>query len=129
MLTAAWTDLATSSLAKIGKLATLTTKLYIPPVVSQASVSTNLLQPFQILTQFIVQGVTKHLSVAPILNVFLPVEEPVRNLVLTRVGHHCNNTLNLGSRNIKLYCQMSADAWIRSIISNYNKMLSITNIH
>lgn len=35
---------------------------FLPPVVSQATVSTDLLEPLQILTQFVVKGISNNLG-------------------------------------------------------------------
>ena len=55
------------------------------PVVSQTSMSPNLLQTLQILSQLVVQDVSHHLVGFAILMIPLSVKEPIRNLVLTRV--------------------------------------------
>lgn len=65
---------------------------------SETPVSTNFLQPFQIFTQLVVQTVTEDLAVTTILDIFLPVEEPVRDFVLARVGHNSHHTFNLNTR-------------------------------
>merc|ERR1719300_1653146 len=81
------------------------------PVVSQTSMSPNLLQTLQILSQLVVQDVSHHLVSFAILMIPLPVKEPIRNLVLTRVLHDSDNLFNiflsqftspLGKRNVGL---------------------------
>lgn len=52
------------------------------PVVSQATMGTNLLQAFQVLAQLAIDTVCKNLRVLSIHNVALTVEEPSRDLVL-----------------------------------------------
>lgn len=90
----------------------------LPPVVTETPVGPDFLQPFQIFTQLVLQHIRSNLEdqnnmmkllgneffvtsmhfylrELAILDVFLPVEEPVRDLVLTRIGHDCNQFLNL----------------------------------
>ena len=67
----------------------------IPPEVTQASVCSDFLQPLEILSKLVVQDVGQHLSKLAIFHVFLSVEEPVGDLVLSWVWHHCDNSLNL----------------------------------
>ena len=55
------------------------------PVVPQTPVSSNLLQPLQILTELGIDTVGQHLLVLAINNVALTIEEPRRNLVLRRI--------------------------------------------
>ena len=57
------------------------------PVVSQTTVSTNLLKPLQILTDLVVQDVSHHLVGLTILVIPLPIKEPVGYLVLPGVLH------------------------------------------
>merc|ERR1719147_332236 len=70
------------------------------PVVPQTSVGTDLLQTLQVLTELVVQQVSHHLVGLAILNVPLPVKEPVGNLILARVLHDGNNLLNLFLRKL-----------------------------
>merc|ERR1711955_170971 len=65
------------------------------PVVSQAAVGADLLESLEVLTQLVVQLVGQHLAEATILHVLLSVQEPVGDLVLSGVAHHCHNALNL----------------------------------
>ena len=55
------------------------------PVVTQTTVGTDLLQALEILTELVVQKVRQNLGSLAILDVLLPVEEPVRDLVLAGV--------------------------------------------
>jgi len=54
---------------------------------SETSVSFDLLQTFQILTQFVLQSVGQDLRVLSVLHVLRSVQEVVRDLVLTGVLH------------------------------------------
>jgi len=58
-------------------------------------VSSDLLKAFQVLTDLAVEYVGQRLRVLAVLDVLLPVEEPVWNLVLARVRHHGNHLLHL----------------------------------
>ena len=55
------------------------------PVVTETSMGADLLETLQILTKFVVQDVGHHLGCLAVLDVSLSVQEPVRDLVLTRV--------------------------------------------
>ena len=57
--------------------------------------STHLLHPLEVLAELVVQLVSQHLRVLAVLDVLLPVEEPVGNLVLAGVLHDGDYTLNL----------------------------------
>merc|ERR550525_103422 len=83
-----------SATSATGCLCVLTTDTQAP-VVAQTAVSADLLQTLEILAQLVVQLVGQHLSEAAVLHVLLPVEEPVGDLVLARVGHHRDDALNL----------------------------------
>ena len=76
----------------------LNSSLYLPPEVSQASVCSDLLHSLQIFTELVVEGVGHHLTVFTIFDIFLPVEEPVWDLVLAGVLYYCHNSLNLGGK-------------------------------
>merc|ERR1719330_2197245 len=65
------------------------------PVVTQPSVSANLLQPLQVLAQLVVEEVRHHLAGLAILAVLLPVEEVVRDLVLAWILHDGDELLHL----------------------------------
>merc|ERR550525_1296224 len=83
-----------SATSATGRLCVLTTDTQAP-VVAQTAVSADLLQTLEILAQLVVQLVGQHLSEAAVLDVLLPVEEPVGDLVLAGVGHHGDDALNL----------------------------------
>merc|ERR1719219_3123534 len=65
------------------------------PVMTKTPVGTDLLESLKILAHLIVQTIGKDLAELAILNVLLSVEEPIWDLVLTRVVHDRNDTLNL----------------------------------
>lgn len=65
------------------------------PVVTQTTVGTNLLQSFQILTQFGVDVGGGQLRVLAIDDVLLSVQEPIGDLVLARVRDDGDDLLNL----------------------------------
>lgn len=65
------------------------------PVVAQTAMVPDLLQALQIVTQLGVKGRGGDLRVAAILDVLLPVEEPVGNLVCTRVADDGHDRLKL----------------------------------
>lgn len=90
---------------------------YPPPVVSESSVGTDLLEALKVLTQLVVQLVRQHLTEPTVLDVLLTIEEPVRNLVLAGVGHHCDYPLHLHTnRNLSLYKKIPTNTglWILS---------------
>lgn len=62
---------------------------------TQTTVGTDLLQSLQILTQLVIKCIGQDLCVTTILDILLSIEEPVWDLVLTRIGHYCHNALNL----------------------------------
>ena len=55
------------------------------PVVTEAAMGADLLQTLEVLTKFVVQDVGHHLGRLPVLDVTLSVQEPIGDLVLTRV--------------------------------------------
>ena len=59
------------------------------PVVTQAAMSANLLEPLQVLTQLVVEEVSHHLGGLAILAVLLSIQEVVWDLVLAG-GLHKN---------------------------------------
>ncbi len=65
------------------------------PVVPKAPVGSDLLQALEILAQFVVQQVGHDLARLAILDVLLPVEEPVWDLVLARVLHDGHDLVDL----------------------------------
>ena len=61
----------------------------------ETTVSPDLLEALQILTELVVQVVGHHLTVLAVLDVHLPVEEPVGDLVLAGVLQDGHQLLNL----------------------------------
>ena len=55
------------------------------PVVTETTVSPDLLESLKILTQLVVEDVGHDLGGLAVLDVTLPVQEPVRDLVLARI--------------------------------------------
>ena len=64
------------------------------PVVTDTSVSTDLLQSFQVITELDVKVVGELMRVLAVLDVLLPVKEPVRDTVLTWVLHDGDELLH-----------------------------------
>lgn len=62
---------------------------------SQTTMSTNLLQSLEIVTDLGVHTVRQDLRVLAINNVSLPVQEPHGDLELRRVLNNCDKTLEL----------------------------------
>ena len=65
------------------------------PPVPQTTVRTNLLHPLNIVTKLSIEVLCKDLGVLSGLVVLLSIEEPKRDLELTRILDDCNNLLNL----------------------------------
>lgn len=63
------------------------------PVVSETTVSADLLQSLQIITELAVDTVGKNLAILSINNIALSVQEPCWNLVLCWVLNDCDNSL------------------------------------
>ena len=61
----------------------------------ETTVRTNLLQPFQVVTELRVDGVRQNLAVLAIDDVSLSVQKPGRNLELGWVLHNGDNSLKL----------------------------------
>jgi len=80
--------------ATAGSLGVLTTDTDAP-VVTETTVSTDLLEAFQVLTHLVVKTVGQQLSVLAIDKVLLSVEEPLRDLVLSGVLHDGDEALEL----------------------------------
>ena len=86
------------------RLGVLTTDLQVP-VVAQTTVGTvhhsthpllpHLLQTVQILTQTSLQVVGDNLLVLAGLHILLSVQEPLRDVVLQRIGNDSNQSVNL----------------------------------
>merc|ERR1719442_86241 len=83
---------STSSTA--GSLGVLTSDSETP-VVTKTSVSPDLLQALQIFTKLVVQKISHYLVGLTVFDILLPIQEPVGNLVLTRVLHNGDDFLNL----------------------------------
>ena len=83
------TDGTTSSTSSLGMLTSDTQA----PVVSQTTMGSDLLQTFQIFTQFAFHAVCQHLGVLAIDDVALSVKEPFGDLVLGGVLDDCDNSL------------------------------------
>ncbi len=81
--------------AAVGSEAVAQTLVYSPPIMPEAAVGSDLLQSFQVLPQLVLQLVGQDLRVLAVLDILLSVQEPVRDLVLTRVLHDRNHTVNL----------------------------------
>lgn len=62
-------------------------------MVSNTSVSTNLLESFNVVTQLAVYGIGQQLRVLAIGNVLLSVQKPVGNLELGRVLQDLDDSL------------------------------------
>jgi len=85
------TDDATATTSGLGVLTTDTDA----PVVTETTMSTDLLETLQVLTHLVVKTVGQELGVLAIDEVLLSVEEPLGNLVLSGVLHDGNETLEL----------------------------------
>ena len=57
------------------------------PVMTKTTMGSDLLQTFQIFTHFVVQEIGHNLVGLAVLDILLPVEEPIRDLVLPWVLH------------------------------------------
>ena len=57
----------------------------LSPVVTEATVGADLLETLEVLTKLVVEDVGHHLGSLAVLDVTLPVQEPVRDLVLARI--------------------------------------------
>ena len=57
-----------------------------PPVVSQTSVVSHLLQPLDVVSQLGIQLVGRQLRIFTVLDVLLSVQKPIRHAKLSRVG-------------------------------------------
>jgi hypothetical protein len=60
---------------------------------SHTSMSTNLLQPLDIFTEFIIKSVGEKLRIFPIDNILLSVEKPFRDFILSGILDDGNNAL------------------------------------
>ena len=77
-----------------GGLGVLTTDTDAPGV-TETTVNTDLLQALEVLTHFVVKTVGQNLGELSVLEILLPVEEPIGDLVLTGVLHNGHDTLDL----------------------------------
>jgi len=77
-----------------GGLGVLTTDTDAPGV-TETTVNTDLLQALEVLTHFVVKTVGQNLGELSVLEILLPVEEPVGDLVLAGVLHNGHDTLDL----------------------------------
>ena len=57
--------------------------------------SSDFLEPLEILAHLVVEAVGEDLAEFAVLDVLLSIQKPVGNLVLARVVHDRNDTLNL----------------------------------
>ena len=57
----------------------------LSPVVTEATVGADLLETLEVLTKLVVEDVGQHLGGLAVLDVALPVEEPIGDLVLAGV--------------------------------------------
>eukprot|EP01083_Nonionella_stella_P189889 703251_1 len=94
----------------------------------QTTVSTNLLHPLNIITKLGIEVLGENLGVLSCLNILLPIEEPKRDLELTRVLNDSNKLLNLISGELSgtlVYINLSLFAdeigETRSKSSNFGK--------
>ncbi len=88
-----------SPAAAAGSLGVLTTHTE-SPVVTETTVSADLLEALEILTELGVNTVGENLRVLAVDNVALSVEEPGRDLVLGRVLDDGDDTLELFGRKL-----------------------------
>ena len=86
------TDCSSSPAGCLGMLTPYTKT----PVVTKTTVSFDLFQSLQIFTKLIVKGIGSNLVVLAILDILLPIEEPIWNLVLPGVAYDGEEFLNFG---------------------------------
>jgi len=84
-------DGSSATASRLGVLATDTEA----PVVTETTVGPDLLQALEIITELRVDTVGKNLRVLAVDNILLSVQEPRRDLVLSRVLHDCDDALQL----------------------------------
>jgi len=85
------TDSSSTTASSLGVLSSDTET----PVMSETPVSTDFLEPLQILTELVVEGVGKNLRVLSVDNITLTIEEPGGDLILGRVLDDSDDTLKL----------------------------------
>jgi len=83
-----------STAASSGRLRVLTAHSETP-VMTKTPVSSDFLEPLEILAHLVVEAVGEDLAEFAVLDVLLSIQKPVGNLVLARVVHDRNDTLNL----------------------------------
>merc|ERR1719430_718289 len=86
-----YTNSATTTASSLSMLTSHTKT----PVVTKTTVSTDFLHALKILTKLCLQAIGHNLGIFAILDVFLPVQEPLGDLVLARITHDCHNLFNL----------------------------------
>lgn len=91
LLLLGYTDSATTTTGSLGVLTTDTET----PVVTETAVRADLLQAFQIVTQFRIQIGGSQLIVFTINDILLSIQEPVGYFVVQWVGDDGDNLLNL----------------------------------
>ncbi len=79
-----------------GSLGVLTTDLEVEGV-TDTTVGADLLKTFHIFTVLVIKSVGEELAVLAVLAVLLTIEEPVGNLVFTRVLHDGNDAFHISS--------------------------------
>ena len=99
----------------------------IPPEVPHTPVRLDLLQSFKILSDLGIQDVGHNLGVFAILDVFLSVEEPVRDLVLTGIAHNGDHLLDLEAYIIEFYTYKHAKFIYRTSSSESSPALFVTS--
>jgi len=77
-----------------GGLGVLTTHAHTPGV-TETAVGADLLQELKVLTHLVVETVGQDLGELAVLDILLPVKEPVGDLVLAGVLNNGHNALNL----------------------------------
>jgi len=83
-----------SAAASSGRLRVLTAHSETP-VMTKTPMSPDFFQSLQILSHLVVETVGQDLAEFAVFDVLLSVEEPVGDLVLTRVVHDRHDTFNL----------------------------------
>lgn len=79
-----------------GSLGVLTTDLKVERV-TDTTVRADLLETFHVFTELVIKSVGEELAVFAVLAVLLTIEEPVGNLVFTRVLHDGNDAFHISS--------------------------------
>merc|ERR1712141_876959 len=92
------------------------------PVMTKTTVSPDFLQTLQIFTKLVVQEISHYLVSLAVLDVLLSIQEPVGNLVLTRVLHNGDDFLNL------LFAQLTS-ALVKINVSLLEDKVGITTTY